>query len=95
MSDGHAEVVALILGAGELLTGGQRLVELLAVPGADDLELGVRVEAARSARGKVLDRAGRRLPDEEVAGLARARRRARRGRPRRPATSGSGSCAGR
>lgn len=64
---GNAVVAAEILGPGHLLAGQQGLVELFAVPGADDLDLVVGPEQLPHRQGEIADGRGRRLLDEGVA----------------------------
>lgn len=64
----HAEVLAHVLGAQALLAGHERLVELLAVAGADHLSAHA-TEDLLHGLGEVADGGGRRLLDEQVAGV--------------------------
>ena len=62
------EVVPHIDGPEPFFAGHERLVELLAVSGADDARFGL-AEEFHHALGEVADRRGVRLLDKEVAGL--------------------------
>lgn len=65
---GHAVVAAHVLGAQSLLAGHEGLEELLAVAGADHLGAHA-AEDLLDGLGEVADRGGRRLLDEQVAGV--------------------------
>ena len=65
---GDAVVAAHVLGPQALLAGHEGLEELLAVAGADDLGAHA-AEDLLHGLGEVADRGGRRLLDEQVAGV--------------------------
>ena len=67
---GDAVEAAEVDGAGHLLARDQRLVELLAMAGADDRDRVVLAEDLLQRLGEVADGRGRRLLDEDVALLA-------------------------
>ena len=91
----HPEVVALVLALHHLLAAQQGLVQLLAVAGADHLDLRLAVaEQPGDGRASTSTVQAGALRTNRSPGR-RARTRARPAPPTRPATSGSGSSSGR